>query len=177
MNLHKWFEEHSVKLLAIRDTPNAIAGGVAIGIFFGFTPLFGLKTWLSILVAWVFRCNLLAAVIGVTLHDLAFFFLPVILRTEYDVGFWVMSSPHRWPNPVRGMHLRHLNAQDWLTWNTFINVGVPLMAGSIIFGLPISGLSFFLTQSAVMRHHRKRRPAVKRLGDGQTGKPEEPNPS
>ena len=47
MNLRKWFKEHSLKLLAIRDTPNAIAGGVAIGIFFGFTPLVGLKTLLS----------------------------------------------------------------------------------------------------------------------------------
>jgi uncharacterized protein (DUF2062 family) len=44
MDPRRWFHEHSLKLLAIRDTPEAIAGGVAIGIFFGFTPLFGLKT-------------------------------------------------------------------------------------------------------------------------------------
>jgi len=52
MNVRKWLKEHSLKLLAIRDTPNAIAGGVAIGIFFGFTPLVGLKTLLSIFFAW-----------------------------------------------------------------------------------------------------------------------------
>ena len=28
MNLHRWLREHSLKLLAIRDTPEAIAGGV-----------------------------------------------------------------------------------------------------------------------------------------------------
>ena len=49
MNPKRWLHEHSLKLLAIRDTPEAIAGGVAIGIFFGFTPLFGLKTALTIL--------------------------------------------------------------------------------------------------------------------------------
>jgi len=48
LNLRRWLHEHSLKLLAIRDTPEAIAGGVAIGIFFGFTPLFGLKTLLAI---------------------------------------------------------------------------------------------------------------------------------
>src|SRR6266568_4839097 len=64
MNLRRWFKEHSLKLLAIRDTPQAIAGGVAIGIFFGFTPLFGLKTLLSILFAWLTRSNILAAVLG-----------------------------------------------------------------------------------------------------------------
>ena len=64
MNLRKWFKEHSLKLLAIRDTPNAIAGGVAIGIFFGFTPLVGLKTLLSIFFAWLTRSNIVAAAIA-----------------------------------------------------------------------------------------------------------------
>src|SRR5206468_1791236 len=61
MKLRPWLREHSLKLLAIRDTPNAIAGGVAIGIFFGFTPLVGLKTLLSIFFAWLTRCNIVAA--------------------------------------------------------------------------------------------------------------------
>ena len=52
------------------DTPHSIALGSAIGIFFGFTPLWSLKTLLSIGVAWVFRCNKLAAAIAVTLHDI-----------------------------------------------------------------------------------------------------------
>ena len=38
MNPRRWLHNHSLKLLAIRDTPEAIAGGVAIGIFFGFFP-------------------------------------------------------------------------------------------------------------------------------------------
>ena len=85
MNPRKWLEEHSIKLLAIRDTPNAIAGGVAIGIFLGFTPLFGLKMLLSLLFAWLFRCNLLAAAIGVTFHDIVIPFMPFIFRFEYIV--------------------------------------------------------------------------------------------
>jgi uncharacterized protein (DUF2062 family) len=40
LNVGRWWREHSLKLLAIRDTPKAIAGGVGIGVFFGFTPLF-----------------------------------------------------------------------------------------------------------------------------------------
>ena len=64
MNPQRWFQEHSLKLLAIRDTPEAIAGGVAIGIFIGFTPLFGLKTILTILFAWLTGSNIIAAVIA-----------------------------------------------------------------------------------------------------------------
>ena len=101
MNLRKWFNEHSLKLLAIRDTPNAIAGGVAIGIFFGFTPLVGLKTLLSIFVAWLTRCNILAAAIAVTLHDVALPFMPVLFRWEYNIGYWLLSDPHHWPERLR----------------------------------------------------------------------------
>ncbi|MGZ5023286.1 MAG: DUF2062 domain-containing protein, partial [Chthoniobacterales bacterium] len=44
---------HHGRLIQINDTPHSVALGSAIGMFFGFTPLFGLKTLLSILVAWV----------------------------------------------------------------------------------------------------------------------------
>jgi uncharacterized protein (DUF2062 family) len=64
MNPRRWFHEHSLKLLAIRDTPEAIAGGVAIGIFFGFVPIVGLKTVSAIFFAWLTRSNILAAVIA-----------------------------------------------------------------------------------------------------------------
>src|ERR1041385_2007508 len=101
MNLKRWFKEHSLKLLAIRDTPEAIAGGVAIGIFFGFTPLFGLKTLSAIFFAWLTRSNILAAVIAGTLHDLVLPFMPVIYRFEYQVGFWLLSQPHQWPPALR----------------------------------------------------------------------------
>src|SRR5256885_4383783 len=56
----------------------SIALGSAIGIFFGFTPLYPLKTILSIAIAWVLRCNKIAAAIAVTLHDALIFAMPAI---------------------------------------------------------------------------------------------------
>src|SRR5882724_10661776 len=100
LNLRRWLHEHSLKLLAIRDTPEAIAGGVAIGVFFGFTPLFGLKTLGAILFAWLTRSNILAAVIAATLHDILLPFMPLIYRWQYELGFWLLSHPHHWPPPL-----------------------------------------------------------------------------
>ena len=82
----------AAKLVTLRDTPHAIAGGVAIGVFIGFTPLFGVKTLLSLGVAYLLRCNPIAAVIAVSLHDVALPIWPVILRMEYDIGFWVFEQ-------------------------------------------------------------------------------------
>ena len=97
MNPRRWLQEHSLKLLAIRDTPEAIAGGVAIGIFFGFIPIVGLKTISAIFLAWLTRSNILAAVIAGAFHDIFLPLMPVIYRWEYDVGFWLLHNPHRWP--------------------------------------------------------------------------------
>src|SRR5439155_12781376 len=102
MNVKRWLHEHSLKLLALRDTPEAIAGGVAIGIFFGFIPLLGLKNLLAIFFAWLTRSNIIAAILAGALHDVIIPLMPAIYLWEYDVGYWVISHPHHWPT------LRHL---------------------------------------------------------------------
>ena len=79
-------------LMTINDTPHSIALGSAIGIFFGFTPLWGVKTLLSIAVAWVFRCNKIAAAIAVTLHDVLIFVMPAI-TVEHKMGCWALHRP------------------------------------------------------------------------------------
>jgi uncharacterized protein (TIGR03546 family) len=154
MDIRGWLQRHSLRLLAIRDTPNAIAGSVAIGIFFGFTPLFGLKTLLSIFFAWLTRCNILAAVIAVTLHDIAIPFMPVLYRWEYKVGYWLLSNPHEWPPSLKQLHW---DAHVWWSWTTFLTVGKPLLLGSLIIGAPVALLAFIVTKTFIVRHRRRHR--------------------
>ena len=78
-----WLAHLHFRLVTIEDTPHSIALGVAIGIFFGFTPLWSLKTLLSIAVAWLFKSNKIAAAISVQLHDLILPFMPAIYLWEY----------------------------------------------------------------------------------------------
>src|SRR6185312_13757839 len=128
MNVKRWFREHSLKLLAIRDTPEAIAGGIAIGIFFGFTPLFGLKTVLAIFFAWLTRSNIIAAVIAGTLHDLLFPIMPVIFIWEYKIGYWILNQ--EWPRVLQARPTLH----DWRDWTRLLTsrVGKPTLVGSIL---------------------------------------------
>src|SRR4029453_9348134 len=63
--IRHWLGGRHFRLVTIEDTPHSIALGVAIGIFFGFTPLWSLKTLLSIAVAWLFKSNKIAAAISV----------------------------------------------------------------------------------------------------------------
>ena len=165
MNPKRWLHEHSLKLLAIRDTPGAIAGGVAIGIFFGFTPLFGLKTALTVLFAWLTRSNIIAAIIASAAHDIILPLMPVVFRWEYNLGYWLLSHPHHLPPSLTKMHWE---GHSWRRWTTFLTVGKPLLIGSVICSAPFALLSYVLTYRLVDRHQRKKQLAAA---------PEEENPS
>jgi len=152
-----------LKLLAIRDTPEAIAGGVAIGIFIGFTPLIGLKTVLTILLAWLTRCNILAAVIASAAHDILWPVMPAIFLWEYKIGYWLLSHPHHLPPPL---HEARLQMHAWRNWTRLLTVGKPLLLGSFVCSTPFALLSYWFTKRLIVRHRRK-----KHLHDAAAGGP------
>jgi uncharacterized protein len=154
MNPRRWLHNHSLKLLAIRDTPEAIAGGVAIGIFFGFTPLFGLKTALTVLLAWLTRSNIIAAVIASAAHDIVLPLMPVIFRWEYEVGFWLLSHPHRFPPSLTKMKWEGISLRGWLVF--LLGVGKPLLVGGLVCAAPFGVLAYAFTRRMVERHQQKR---------------------
>ncbi len=154
MNARQWFHEHSLKLLAIRDTPEAIAGGVAIGIYIGFTPLVGLKTALTILLAWLTRSNIIAAVIAQAAHDVGFFLMPVLYVWEYSLGYWLLSQPHHWPRTLPMLKWQDVSLHNWLVF--LCGLGKPLLVGGLLFPAPLAPISFVLTRRLVARHHRKK---------------------
>ena len=127
--------------------------GVAVGMFFGFVPLVGLKTLLALGVARLFRGNLLAAAITVTLHDVLLPIAPILLRWEYDLGFWLLSHPHDLP-PHLQLHGERVAA--WLHWSTFLTIGRPLLVGSLIFALPAAFLAYYLMLRWAERREKKR---------------------
>ena len=145
-----------MRLMELRDTPHAIAGGVAIGVFWGFTPLFGLKTLLSLVTAWLARCSKLAAVIAVSLHDVLVFFGPFILRIQYDIGFWILSNPHHLPPKIPLHKIKFGLSMDMLTkagkWLTSMHDGwLPLLVGSLVIAIPASLISYFVAYFIMRR--------------------------
>ncbi len=152
--LRAWAHRLKLRLVTIEDTPHSIALGVAIGIFFGFTPLWSLKTLLSIAGAWLCRGSKLAAAVSVNLHDLTFPLMPAFFLWEYKFGFWAMHG--HFPRSIRHSTL---GLRDYLHWQTFYSMGRPVLLGSVILGLPAAAVSYFICRALVTRH-RARRPAA-----------------
>jgi uncharacterized protein (DUF2062 family) len=150
-----WVREHlrslRTRVLNLDDTPHSVALGLSIGLFFGFTPLFGLKTLLGIVIAWICRSNKVAAAIGVTLHDLVLPAMPAILLWEYKMGMWVLhgSMPH---HPLR---LRALRLREYMEWTTFFTLGQPMLIGAVLFGIPIAVPFYFVVRTALARARAK----------------------
>jgi len=151
--LYTYFAGLCHRLIEIKDTPHAIAGGVAIGIFMGFTPLFGLKTLLCLGAAYALRCNPIAAVIAVCLHDVVTPFWPFLLRIEYEIGYWILSNPHTLPEKLElhGMHPKEL-----LKWTTFFHVGLPLLVGSLFLAVPGAAVAYAIVLPLARRREKAR---------------------
>lgn len=114
----------------IDDTPHAIALGAAIGMFWGFTPLYGLKTLLSLVTARIFRGHMVAAAVTVTLQDVFLPVMPVILIFQLELGNRLLGRVGE--NGVLSLHAFKL--EDLLQWTTYLREAFPFLLGALIVG-------------------------------------------
>jgi uncharacterized protein len=148
--LKRWLVAHHMTLMAIADTPHSIALGSAIGVFFGFTPLYPLKTLLSIAVAWACRCNKIAAAIAVTLHDVMIWAMPALYLGEYHLGSWILNRPaaHR-------VRFREFRLHDYVHWHVFSRVVWPTFwpafIGSLFVAIPSAMFIYFAMRLLISR--------------------------
>ena len=141
---------HHMTLMAIADTPHSIALGSAIGVFFGFTPLYPLKTLLSIAAAWICRSNKIAAAIAVTLHDVGIWAMPAIYVVEYQLGCWTLQHP-----PALRVRFRQFGLRDYMHWHVFSRVVWPTFwpafVGSLFLAVPSAIVVYFLMRLLISR--------------------------
>ncbi len=143
--LKRWLAAHHMTLMTLTDTPHSIALGSAIGIFFGFTPLLSMKTLLSIAVAWLCKCNKIAAAIAVTLHDIILPLMPAIYFWQYKIGMRILYG-----RPAHRVAF-HLGFADFTSWKAFLRVGWPLLFGSLFLAVPFAIATYFIMRMLVSR--------------------------
>ena len=77
------------KLLHIEDTPERTALAYAIGIFLGFSPFLGFHTLAGLAIAFLFRLNRVAILLGVW-SNTPWWIVPYYMIATW-VGMWVMG--------------------------------------------------------------------------------------
>ena len=122
-------------LLKEDASPNQVAAGFALGLFARFLPLPWLHTGVALLLAFLFRSNRVAALVGVEIYLPFFAGIPLLYFCEYFVGSHIL-----------GWHLtlefnpRHIDLMNLLVegWDVFLAT----LVGSVAIGVPVVAVSF-----------------------------------
>ena len=142
-------------ILALDDTPHAVALGVAVGIFVGLTPTVGIQTVL--ILALVFVCRKVcyfngAAAMASTYVSNPFTMLPMYYFW-YQLGIWFF------PGSSTTINLDPLTEFNGIAgwWNAMcdlgLKVGIPMFVGALITAPFGSVAAYFATYSALKRIH------------------------
>lgn len=123
-----------VRFVRMRGLPEEIAKGVALGIFIGMTPTFGFQMAIAVFFAYLLRENRLAAALGVWITNPVT--APFIYAIEYEIGRILL-----------GMKRARLPSE--FNWEAYASLGwdimLPLWVGSLLCGVILGALSYFLT--------------------------------
>lgn len=93
LNWQKYKKSWNAKFKKLKGSPHAIALGIACGIAISFTPFVGAHLMLAVIVAWLLRGNIMAAMLGTAAGNpwtFPFIWFSVwytgnkILRNEYE---------------------------------------------------------------------------------------------
>jgi len=177
--LFSWrrFREHTRGVLHLDEEPSRLAAGMAVGVFIGCTPFYGLHTLIALLVAVLFRLNKVATVTGTWIN--LPWFAPFVYAFSLRLGEAILSqdfSSFSWASVLAlaegaRAYLRVSPRQSvgelWgVIWDMLFVASKPLFVGTSIVGLMAGFVTYFVTLEAVrdvrrLRHLRHpRRPSA-----------------
>ena len=130
---------------SIRDTPHRTALAFALGVFIGMSPFLGVHTVLGILVAWLFRLNKLATIVGVYVTN------PYTIIPIYTFGTWVGVKCLGLNTFIPAIDWKHITVPILL--NEFSSVLKPFIVGTLLTGVLSAILSYIILYNVTKRRH------------------------
>ena len=135
------------KLSRLNATPDQIAAGFSIGIFASFIPLNPSPIIAAIVVAWLMRRNVMAAVAGAAASILYIPLLPLIWLAEYQLGKLILPVKH--PVTLDQARLWDVLQKGW-------DVYAAMLVGSIIIATPVTLLTYLVIKRLAARWARQK---------------------
>ncbi len=157
------------RIRRLPDPPDRIARGIAAGTFISFTPFFGGHLVGAMLIAWVIRGNLVAAVLGTFVGNPLT--TPLIAVMSVGLGRWILGV-HGSMAP--GAILGAFTAAGAQLWHNFLSVFdgrvaewdrlhafhdtifLPYLVGGLGPGLIAAVVAHYMTVPVVRAYHKHR---------------------
>jgi uncharacterized protein (DUF2062 family) len=140
-------------LLHLDDPPPRIALALAVGVFVGCTPLWGVQTLLSLAIAIVFRLNRAATVTGTWLN--LPWFAPLVYGAALKVGTLVLPDP----SGVRDAWLAALTVNpNAFGWRDLLmaarEISGALVIGTAVVGAAAAAVTYFVALVIISQRRR-----------------------
>lgn len=145
--LHRYGRYLHRRFIRMRGTPEYIARGLAVGVFAGLFPIFGLQTIVGVALATLLRGHKIAAAAGTWISN-PLTYLP-IYAINFQVGRWLLNSQQEFvPESI-------LSFQELMQYGTqFV---AALFLGCLVMGITGGILSYFLGLKLIRSWHGYRR--------------------
>lgn len=135
-------------LLHLDDPPWRIALALAIGVFIGCTPLYGLHTILSIAVATLARLNKAAAVTGTWLN--LPWITPFVYAASLKIGALIVPDPNGTRSAWVEFVLAHPGRLSWRDVVTLLDqISVTLLVGTAVFGAAAAIVTYVVALAVI----------------------------
>lgn len=146
------------RMRRLPDKPHKIARGVFAGVFVNFPPIFGIQALSAIVLAWVMRGNILAAVLCTFLSNPIT--TPIIAVGSLELGYWMLGRDESLSFLSIVAAFGDAGSELWRNFKAIFSdaptewgslgrfwrqVYFPYLVGSIIPGLIISTLAYYIT--------------------------------
>ena len=133
-------------LFKSHNTPHEIAFGVAVGVFIGLMPVYGLHIFIILVLALIIPdINKIAMFIGANISIPPM--IPLISWASYGIGRFILGN--KCP-PLKWAMLKHLRYED------IPDIFCSLFVGGIILGIICAAISYFAVSWFVEKLHKKR---------------------
>lgn len=147
-----WLRRTVGTLLQVEDTPHRIALSFGIGVWLAFFPILGIHTGLALLIAYLFRLNRAAMIVGVYVSN------PWTIAPLYMAGTLLGCA-------IFGVSNEGLNAIDWhLHGRAFYHALFeslrpyvwPFVVGNTLLGV-LGGLAGYVVLREILERRRANR--------------------
>jgi uncharacterized protein (DUF2062 family) len=141
-------------VLHLDDPPPKIALALAVGVFIGCTPFWGLQTLLSLAVAVAFRLNRAATVTGAWLN--LPWLAPLVYGAALKVGTLVVPDPDGLRRAWLAYFLEHPDRFGWADYVAlFRELSVALLVGTTVVG-GVAAVATYVVALALISSRRGR---------------------
>ena len=138
-----------LKLLRLRGKPKAIATGLAMGVFAGFFPFFGLQTLMGVFLAALFKGSKVAAAAATWISN-PFTYVPIFVF-NYKVGKLLLGIKET--EPTVPLDFNSLSSFRELGFS----FGIILLTGCIVVGAIAACLTYFYSLAIIQRLRSRKR--------------------